>query len=193
MGFNQISWEKIVERQMLRASNGLVAEANMTASVEHITGQAVKVVPAADEDRAGLIEMYLEFEPKGAALGLPPRKDPGAWLEALGVFPNFVVKAGGQIIGHAALCIEGDTGETAIFVHQDWRSHGIGRMLLCELIEEARRRNLRRVWGMASPDNFVMLRLADSLGFVPGGDPGVFHLDLTQKGSNQEPRDASAA
>jgi len=46
---------------------------------------------------------------------------------------------------------------------------------------------------MAAPDNFVMLRLADSLGFVPGGDPGVFHLDLTQESSKQEPRNASAA
>jgi len=178
---------------MLRASNGMSIEARMTGSVEPKTAEALRVEPARSEDRPGLIEMYLEFEPKGAALGLPPRKDPGAWLEALGVFPNFVAKAAGRIIGHAALCIEGDTGETAIFVHQEWRSHGIGRMLLCELIEEARRRNLRRVWGMAAPDNFVMLRLADSLGFVPGGDPGVFHLDLTQESSKQEPRNASAA
>ena len=60
-------------------------------------------------------------------------------------------------------------------------------------IEEARRRNLRRVWGMAAPDNYVMLRLADSLGFVPGGDPGVFHLDLTKETSRLEPRSESAA
>ena len=165
----------------------------MTPGIEPRTAAAFRVEPAKPEDRAGLIQMYLEFEPKGAALGLPPRKNPEAWLDALSEFPNFVVKAAGRIIGHATLCIEGDSGETAIFVHQDWRSHGLGRILLRALLEEARRRNLRRVWGMAAPDNFVMLRLADSLGFVPGGDPGVFHLDLTKDKSKQEPRNSSAA
>ena len=165
----------------------------MTPGIEPRTAAAFRVEPAKPEDRAGLIQMYLEFEPKGAALGLPPRKNPEAWLDALSEFPNFLVKTGGRIIGHATLCIEGDSGETAIFVHQDWRSHGLGRILLLALLDEARRRNLRRVWGMAAPDNFVMLRLADSLGFVPGGDPGVFHLDLTKDKSKQEPRNSSAA
>ena len=163
----------------------LIAEPKVT--------QTLMVERVRPEDQVALVGMYSDFEPKGAALGLPPRKEPGAWLTSLSVFPNFVVKAAGRIIGHAALCIEGDTGETAIFVHQDWRSRGIGRMLLLELIAEGRRQGLRRVWGMAAPDNFVMLRLADSLGFVPGKDPGVFHLDLAKDNAEQKPPAASAA
>jgi GNAT superfamily N-acetyltransferase len=165
----------------------------MELVAEQKTSQTLKVERARPEDQAALVEMYLDFEPKGAALGLPPRKDPGAWLTSLSEFPNFVVKAAGRVIGHAALCIEGDKGETAIFVHQAWRSRGVGRMLLSELIAEGRRHNLRRVWGMAAPDNFVMLRLADSLGFVPGHDPGVFHLDLIEHNAKQKPSAASAA
>lgn len=148
---------------------------------------------ATSEDYAALVAMYEEFDPKGAALGLPPRKEPGAWLRSLSEFPNFLVRAEGRVVAHAVLCVEGDTGETAIFVHQNWRGRGLGKMLLRELIAEGRRRGLRRVWGMAAPDNFVMLRLADSLGFVPGRDPGVFHLDLKTDSSEQAPPTASAA
>jgi L-amino acid N-acyltransferase YncA len=150
----------------------------MKAVAESTAGHAFRLERATVADRAALVEMYLNFDPKGAALGLPPRKDPNAWLESLSQYPNFVVKVGDRVVGHGALCIEGETGETAVFVHQDWRGHGIGKLLLKELIAESRRQDLRRVWGMAAPDNFVMLRLADSLGFVPGSDPGVFHLDL---------------
>ncbi len=156
---------------------------NSTYQVERATGA----------DREALIVMYLDFDPKGAALGLPPRKEPGRWIDSLSDFPNFVVRDSGRIVGHAVLCIEGDTGETAVFVHQNWRGRGIGKMLLQELIAEGRRHDLRRVWGMAAPDNFVMLRLADSLGFVPGTDPGVFHLDLKEHASEQEPPASSAA
>jgi GNAT superfamily N-acetyltransferase len=142
------------------------------------TRQAFKVECATPADREALVEMYLSFEPKGAALGLPPRKDPGRWLDSLSTYPNVLIRAENRVVAHGALCIEGDSGETAVFVHQDWRGRGLGKLLLSELVEEARRRGLRRVWGMAAPDNFVMLRLADTLGFGPGSDPGVFRRDL---------------
>jgi GNAT superfamily N-acetyltransferase len=142
------------------------------------TEQSFQVQRAAPEDRQGLLEMYESFDPKGAALGLPPRKDPGRWLDSLSSCPGFLVRAQGRVVAHAVLCVEGDAGETAVFVHQDWRGRGLGKLLLIELVAEGRRLGLRRVWGMAAPDNFVMLRLADSLGFMPGSDRGVFHLDL---------------
>jgi GNAT superfamily N-acetyltransferase len=155
----------------------------MRATEEPVASQVLVAEPSTAANRPGLVEMYLSFDPKGLALGLPPRKDPARWLESLSAFPNFVVKVNGRIVGHGVLCIEGDSGETAVFVHQDWRGHGIGKVLLKELIAEGRRQHLRRVWGMAAPDNFVMLRLADSLGFVAGSDPGVFHLDLKEDDS----------
>jgi L-amino acid N-acyltransferase YncA len=163
---------------MLRSSPRSNLGGSMRATVESPVSQTLVVERATGADRVAMVEMYLSFDPKGLALGLPPRKDPAPWLESLSAFPNFVVKVQGRVVGHGVLCVDKDAAETAVFVHQDWRGHGIGKLLLRELIAEGRRQNLRRVWGMAAPDNFVMLRLADSLGFVPGSDPGIFHLDL---------------
>lgn len=140
--------------------------------------QALCVRRATPADRQALIDMYGSFEPKGAALGLPPRKEPERWLDSLSSYPNFLIRVADRVVAHGALCLEGDTGETAVFVHQDWRGRGLGKLLLSELIAEGRRLGLRRVWGMAAPDNFVMLRLAESLSFGPGSDPGLLHLDL---------------
>ena len=165
----------------------------MSVAVDTKTGQALRMDRATAADRNAMVEMYQNFDPKGAAMGLPPWKDPGRWLESLTPFPNFLVRAADRIVGHGVLCIEGDTGETAIFVHQDWRGHGIGKLLLLELIEEGRRLGLRRVWGMAAPDNYVMLRLAESLSFVPGSDLGVFHLDLKNEKAEEKSDPATAA
>jgi GNAT superfamily N-acetyltransferase len=165
----------------------------MSVAVDAKTGQELCLERATQTDRDAMVEMYQSFDPKGAAMGLPPWKDPGRWLDSLAPFPNFLVRVAGRIAGHGVLCVEGDTGETAIFVHQEWRGHGIGKLLLAELIEEGRRLGLRRVWGMAAPDNFVMLRLAESLGFVPGSDLGVFHLDLKKDTAQESSNPATAA
>ena len=133
---------------------------------------------AAPADRAGLVAMYESFEPKGAALGLPPRTNPERWLDGISAFPNFAVLVEGRIVGQAVVCPEGDSAEVAVFVHQDHRSRGLGKVLLASLIEEARRMGLRRVWGTTSLENVPMLRLAHALGFTTGADPEVFTLDL---------------
>jgi GNAT superfamily N-acetyltransferase len=133
---------------------------------------------AGPEDREALVAMYLAFEPKGACFGLPPRGEPQVWLDSLSASPNFVVTHLDRVVGHAVLCGDGSAGEVAVFVHQDFRGHGLGKMLLNELVAEARRRGLRRVWGMTELDNIPMLRLARSLGFVSGRDPREFYLDL---------------
>lgn len=133
------------------------------------------------EDRDAIAAMYADFEPKAASLGLPPRGDPRPWLERLGAYPNFVLIAGGRVIGHAVLCPDGESAEVAVFVHQDYRGRGLGRLLLQELVNEARRLGLRRVWGITELDNVPMLRLAASLGFAPGDEPGEFRLHLEAK------------
>lgn len=135
---------------------------------------------ATPADRGALVAMYDSFEPKGASLGLPPRKEPQGWLARLAAYPNFVVLAEGRVIGHAVLCPEGDTAEVAVFVHQDYRGRGLGNGLLSTMVNEARRLGLRRVWGITEYDNAPMLRLAYSLGFVPGQDPREFYLDLRE-------------
>ncbi|HWQ03384.1 MAG TPA: GNAT family N-acetyltransferase [Candidatus Nitrosotenuis sp.] len=133
---------------------------------------------ATHDDRDAILAMYEVFEPKGASLGLPPRKDPGRWLDTLREYPNFIVLDGARVIAHAALCPEKESGEVAVFVHQDYRSRGLGKRLLETLIHEARRMGLRRVWGVTELDNVPMLRLAHSLGFVSAEDPREFYRDL---------------
>ncbi len=132
---------------------------------------------AAPTDRGALVAMYEAFEPKGAALGLPPRSHPERWLEDLKVYPNFVVVSEGRIVGHGVLCAERDSAELALFVHQDHRGRGVGRMLLEALIGEARRQGLRSVWGMMESTNSSMFALARSMGFRSSGLSNVFTLE----------------
>lgn len=150
----------------------------MSATQEAKRIASVELRLAGERDRAALLAFYAEFEPRPASLGLPPRARADNWLASLAAAPNFLAERDGKLVGHAVLCPEGGRGEVAIFVHQDHRNQGIGRRLLAALIEEARRRKLRRVWGVTDLDNLPMLRLAHSLGFVAGSDPSTFHLDL---------------
>lgn len=129
-------------------------------------------------DMPGLVAMYESFEPKGAALGLPPRANPGRWLADVSAFPNFVVSNDGDIVGHGLVCPEGDSAEVAVFVHQSQRGRGLGKWLLSALVDEARNLGLRRIWGTTDLENVPMLRLAHSLGFKTGADPEVFTLEL---------------
>lgn len=152
----------------------------MKAELKARHALSFKLSQATPSDRDELLTMYLSFEPKGAALGLPPRSQPERWLDSLSQFPNFVVKAEGRVVGHGAVYIEKESGELIVFVHQDFRGRGLGKLLLVELLDEARRLGLRRVWGMTEPGNFAMIRLALSLGFVVGNGRGEFYLDLEE-------------
>ena len=140
--------------------------------------QGFELRRAAPGDCDALVEFYRCFEPKGASLGLPPHKDPERWLASLAPFPNFLVLSRGQIVAHAVLCPEGDAGEVAVFVGQGNRGRGLGRCLLNELVEEARRLGLRRVWGLTEFDNIPMRRLARWLGFTAGAEPYEFTREL---------------
>jgi len=118
------------------------------------------------EDESGLLKMYRDFSPRGAACGLPPREDPEPWLVALRGCPAFLVETEGQVVGHGILCLSGDGAELALFVHQDWRRRGIAGELLTALVAEARALGLSDVWGAAERWNATMRRLASSFGFV---------------------------
>lgn len=142
------------------------------------TGTDLELRRAAGADREALLAMYESFEPKRACLGLPPAKNVDVWIDGLAEFPNFIVLDGKRVAGHAVLCAEGKTGEIAVFVHQDYRQRGLGKLLVRTLVETAHSLGLRRIWGTTNLDNVPMLRLARSQGFVSGTDPREFHLDL---------------
>ena len=156
----------------------MIAEETIAAAALETSSPALSLRLATHDDRGALIAMYLSFEPKGACLGLPPRKEPHFWLDNISAFPNYVVISNGHVVAHAALCDDGESGEVAVFVHQDFRGKKLGKRLLVELIAEARRKGLKKIWGMTELDNVPMLRLARSLGFSPGADPREFFLTL---------------
>jgi GNAT superfamily N-acetyltransferase len=140
--------------------------------------ERLSIRPATPDDRDELLAMYESFEPRPASLGLPPRVHVDEWLDRLASSPNFLAFADQKLVGHGILCPDGSSAEVAVFIHQNFRSKGIGRRLLETLIGEARSIGMRSVWGMTQLDNVPMLRMARTLGFVQEKDPSVFRMDL---------------
>lgn len=142
----------------------------------------LKLVRYTAEWQPGLEAFYNAFEPKGTALGLPPRAPEAVhiWLESLRNYTNFLMVHGDCVVGHALLCPDTYTGEVAVFVGAQYRGQGIGKRLLMAVIAEAVDMDLRRIWGISEPDNVAMLRLAHSCGFAPGKELGEFTLDMAE-------------
>lgn len=139
---------------------------------------ATCVRDAQPADRARLLELYEQFEPRGGFLGLPPRTDVGVWLDRLARCPAVLAERDGQAVAHGALCPQSDAAEIVVFVHQCHRGRGLGRRLMQALLDRARELGMRRAWGITEPDNLPMLRLLRSLGFLPGTEMDVFELGL---------------
>jgi acetyltransferase len=60
----------------------------------------------------------------------------------------------------------GDAAEFAIVVADAWQGRGIGTRLLAKLIEVARRRGLKRLYGQILGTNRPMLGFVRKLGFT---------------------------
>lgn len=82
-------------------------------------------------------------------------------------------EANGQIVGAARLhatTAEG-SGEYAILVRSDWKSHGLGWLLMQILIDYARAKNFHYIRGQVLHDNTKMLNMCRELGFEIKSDP----------------------
>jgi len=119
-----------------------------------------------------LVGMYDEFDPLGAALGLPPPKAEARheWVAAaLKQEVNLAaVTPAGEAVGHCFL-VPGEqaSAEMAVFVHQLFRRRGLGTALVNATLERAREVGLRRVWAVTASDNRAALRLQLRCGFRP--------------------------
>ena len=142
--------------------------------------KSLKLVRYTPGLRGQLESFYNAFEPKGAALGLPPRTPEAVhdWIGGIEKCASFLMLEDGHIIGHSMLCQDTYSGEVAVFVAAGHRGQGIGKRLLQAVIAEAVELDLRRIWGIAEPDNVAMLRLAHACGFLPGKEMGEFTLDV---------------
>jgi acetyltransferase len=77
---------------------------------------------------------------------------------------------GEKLIGVARYVLDrnNESAEFAIVVADSWQGRGIGSRLLAKLIDVARRRGLKRLYGDILATNRPMLELARKLGFKLG-------------------------
>jgi acetyltransferase len=75
---------------------------------------------------------------------------------------------------------EGETAEFALFVRSDRQDRGLGGHMLDEILDYARRRGIRTVWGSVIAENRRMLDLTRAKGFVgsTGTDPSTVRITI---------------
>jgi RimJ/RimL family protein N-acetyltransferase len=117
-----------------------------------------------------LVKMYDDFEPLGAAFGLPPFSADARrqWIVvALAHSVNVVaLAADGAAVGHCFLAADrSGAAEMAIFVRQEYRRKGIGKALVRSALQRGAATGVHRVWSITSPENRAALRLQESCGF----------------------------
>ncbi|WP_152613696.1 GNAT family N-acetyltransferase, partial [Inquilinus limosus] len=80
---------------------------------------------------------------------------------------------------------DGETAEYGIMVRSDLKGLGLGHRLMTEIIDYARSRGLKRIFGEVLRENVTMLRMAGELGFaredVPD-EPGIIHVTISLDG-----------
>jgi acetyltransferase len=89
----------------------------------------------------------------------------------------------GEIWGIMRISADADLarGEYAGSVRSDLQGHGLGRLLLEEIIAYARAHGIGEVWGEVLAENAPMLALCRKLGFAlqrDADDPAVIHVSL---------------
>jgi RimJ/RimL family protein N-acetyltransferase len=106
----------------------------------------------------------------------------------LGLVAEIDAPDGIDIVGGARYYVEGDgdSGEFAVTVADDWQGVGLASRLLRELIQVARSQGVRRLEGFVLAGNSGMLALARRLGFTVDADPDdamvkVVRLALTRQ------------
>jgi GNAT superfamily N-acetyltransferase len=129
-----------------------------------------EVRPGRESDAPGLLEMYETFQPKGKYQGLPPQKTKAclAWIQHLFKSgESHLAVRNHRMIGHAVLLpdLTLRDGEYLVFVHQQYRSLGVGTQLTDRTLEYARSLGLAVIWLTVDASNFVAIRLYRKFGF----------------------------
>jgi acetyltransferase len=76
---------------------------------------------------------------------------------------------------------DGERAEYAILVRKDLAGKGLGKMLMRRIIDYARSRGIKEIFGQTLPDNTAMLKVCKTLGFTSRrdpDDPGVVTVSL---------------
>jgi phosphinothricin acetyltransferase len=135
----------------------------------------VKIRPARQEDASAIAEIYNQGILGRQATFETRLRTGGDILETLrageGRFPYLVAESNGAVAGWASVssyrareCYAG-IGEFSIYVREDWRRAGIGRVLLPALIDAAEKAGFWKLLSRVFPENTGSLRLAVACGF----------------------------
>ena len=123
-----------------------------------------------DEDMSSVLGMYEVFAPRPASQGLPPEKSETCreWvIKLVGMSENALAWRDRTVIGHASVNpdYERKDCEFVIFVHQDYRSRGVGNELTKLMLNRAKRIGLESVWLTVDTRNHKAIRLYHKHGF----------------------------
>ncbi|MER7012002.1 GNAT family N-acetyltransferase [Saccharopolyspora sp. NPDC000359] len=81
------------------------------------------------------------------------------------------VSAAGEVVGMGNLMYDGDTGELALLVRDDWQRRGVGTALADELVEQACELDLRTLTAHTHVDNTAIARTLRAAGLKLVGVP----------------------
>ena len=146
--------------------------------VELAPGERFKIRPVRPDDEEGVTQLLnrLSLDEVRLRFFCCRRHFPHEFVERLTSLDNvnqlglvaIPAKASSDEIVANAMLIptpDGKSAEFAVLVHHDYTQHGLGRHLLDCLIEHARLRGVRQVFGLVLAENEKMLQLAREMGF----------------------------
>ncbi len=89
--------------------------------------------------------------------------------------PIFVALREGKVVGWASLsafsdrCAYYQSAEDSLYIHEDFRGQGLGRLLLAAVITHAQTTDIHTIISRIAEDNPVSLALHEAFGFVIKG------------------------
>lgn len=136
---------------------------------------------AEEKDLPGILDIYNDAIINSTATfdteikNLDERKD---WLNAhtINRLPVLVAKAGDVVAGWGSLSKFRDrfayrfTLENSIYINNQYKSCGIGRSIMKELIKRAKDSGYHSIIAVISSDNDISIKFHKSLGFVTAGE-----------------------
>ena len=134
----------------------------------------LRFLSAVNEIPEAFVRGVTEADPARQYVVIAVRKDSG----------DEITIAGGRIVASDDLA----AWEFALLVGDAWQGQGVGKQLLTALIEEAERRNVRRLIGNISVDNRPMLKLARKKGFSIARDTGDTSTCIATLAIDSRPR-----
>ncbi|GIF05953.1 GNAT family N-acetyltransferase [Actinoplanes siamensis] len=153
--------------------------------------------PAVAEDLAAVRELHDRcsagtLRRRYLSGGAPSEARLRRLLEPAGGTTLLAVAPGGQVVAMASLLAEGDLGEVAVLVEDDWQRRGLGTALLRRLRAHAGRSGFAAVVAHTGADNVAMLRTLRRLGHGPLERDGAL-VSVTLPSAGRQVSDETAA